>query len=134
MFGQGYELVAKAQNVDQIVKGYRDWRRVRCLGFGNSHSLLDMAGRVPLLSVGLWRGTTAVHSALHLHPGRETTVRICVNPHRMFSVRYISAEVVGVEKQNRTLRISVLLEIPPVDSAQKAVHVQIVKDIKERKK
>jgi hypothetical protein len=52
----------------------------------------------------------------------------------MFSVRYIPAEVVGVEKQNRTLRISVLLEIPPVDSAQKAVQVQIVKDIKERKK
>jgi hypothetical protein len=37
-------------------------------------------------------------------------------------------------KNDERRRFVAVLEIPPVDSAQKAVQVQIVKDVKEAKK
>ena len=46
---------------------------------------------------------------------------------------YFSDKIIAVKHDERT-RFVALLEIRPVDSAQKAVQIQIVKDAKEREK
>jgi hypothetical protein len=66
---------------------------------------------------------------LHSRPNRELSTRIRKNLGHVCASTQAAGKI-GPNMKNQNERFAAVLEIPPVGSAQKAVQVQILKDVK----
>ena len=80
----------------------------------------------------VWRETVPVHEVFRGKTVWRGEVEVYdLTGHPKAKRAYARSHVDG--KKDDKERFVAVLEIPPVDSAQKAVQVQIIKDIKEKK-
>jgi hypothetical protein len=80
----------------------------------------------------VWRSTVPVHEVFNGHTVWQGDVEVFdLTGHPKAKRAYAWSHLDG--KHDERERFVAVLEIPPVDSAQKAVQVQIVKDVKEKK-
>ena len=80
-----------------------------------------------------WRGTVPVHEVFKGQTVWRGDVEVFdLTGHPKAKRAYAWSHLDGARDDKE--RFVAVLEIPPVDSAQKAVQVQIVKDVKETKK
>ena len=80
----------------------------------------------------VWRETVAVHEVFQGKTAWQGNVEVFdLNGHPKAKRAYAWSHLDGAKDERE--RFVAVLEIPPVDSAQKAVQVQIVKDVRASK-
>ena len=80
----------------------------------------------------VWRQTVPVHEVFQGQTVWQGDVEVFdLNGHPKAKHAYAWSHLDG--KDDERMRFVAVLEIPPVDSAQRAVQVQIVKDVKRNK-